>query len=80
MSLEKWAKYGWLKAEPTSRDEIKSLLTIVERDLKDANVPGGLRGSAVRGGFQRRSHRGERCLASGWLSHVNAGRASHKDH
>ncbi len=39
MSLEKWAEYGWLKVEPTSRDEIKSLLTIVERDLKDANVP-----------------------------------------
>jgi hypothetical protein len=38
MSLEKWADYGWLKAEPTSRDEIKSLLTIVDRDLKDANV------------------------------------------
>ncbi len=38
MSLEKWAHYGWLKAEPTSRDEIKSLLTIVDRDLKDANV------------------------------------------
>ncbi len=38
MSLEKWVEYGWLKAEPTSRDEIKSLLTIVERDLKDANV------------------------------------------
>ena len=38
MSLEKWVEYGWLKVEPTSRDEIKSLLTIVERDLKDANV------------------------------------------
>jgi hypothetical protein len=38
MSLEKWADHGWLKAEPTSRDEIKSLLTIVDRDLKDANV------------------------------------------
>jgi hypothetical protein len=38
MSLEKWAEYGWLKAEPTSPDEIKSLLTIVDRDLKDANV------------------------------------------
>jgi HEPN domain-containing protein len=38
MSLRKWAEYGWLKAEPTSRDEIKSLLTIVKRDLKDANV------------------------------------------
>lgn len=38
MSLEKWAEYGWLKPEPTTRDEIKSLLTIVDRDLKDANV------------------------------------------
>ncbi len=38
MSLEKWVEYSWLKAEPTSRDEIKSLLTIVDRDLKDANV------------------------------------------
>jgi len=38
MSLEKWVEYSWLKAEPTSRDEIKSLLTIVDRDLTDANV------------------------------------------
>jgi hypothetical protein len=38
VSLEKWAEYGWLKPELTSRDEIRSLLTIVERDLKDANV------------------------------------------
>lgn len=38
MSLEKSAEFGWLKAEPTSRDEIRSLLTIVDRDLKDANV------------------------------------------
>jgi hypothetical protein len=38
MTLEKWAEHGRLKAEPTSRDEVKSLLTIVDRDLKDANV------------------------------------------
>ncbi len=38
MSLEKWVEYGWLKAEPTSRDEIQSLVTIIERDLKDAKV------------------------------------------
>jgi hypothetical protein len=31
-------QWGWLKAEPTSRDEIKNLLAIVDRDLKDANV------------------------------------------
>ncbi len=38
MSLEKWAEYGWLKAEPTSGHEIRSLLAIIDRDLKDANV------------------------------------------
>ena len=38
MNLEKWAEYGWLKAEPTSRDEIRGLLTIVDRDLKGADV------------------------------------------
>jgi hypothetical protein len=38
MSLDKWLENTWVKKEPTSRDEIKGLLTIVERDLKDANV------------------------------------------
>lgn len=38
MSLEKWAEFGWLKTEPTSRDEIKNLLAIVDRDLKDVSV------------------------------------------
>ncbi len=38
MSLQKWAEYGWLIAEPTSHDEIRGLLDIVTRDLKDANV------------------------------------------
>lgn len=38
--MEKWAEYGWVKAEPTSREEVKGLLTIVERDLKDATLEG----------------------------------------
>lgn len=38
MSLEKWVESGWLRAEPSSRDEIKNLLSIVARDLKDAEV------------------------------------------
>jgi hypothetical protein len=38
MSLEKWAEYSWLKPEPTSPDEIRGLLDIVARDLKDASV------------------------------------------
>jgi hypothetical protein len=38
MSLEKWAENSWLKREATSHDEIKNLLSIVERDLKDASV------------------------------------------
>ncbi len=38
MSLEKWAEYGWLHAEPTSPEEIAGLLGIVKRDLGDARV------------------------------------------
>jgi hypothetical protein len=38
MSLEKWAEYGWLKAEPSSPDEIRDLLGIVTRALKDSEV------------------------------------------
>jgi len=38
MRLEKWVEYGWLKAEPTSRDEVKALVAIVDRDLNDAKV------------------------------------------
>ena len=38
MSLEKWVEYGWLRQEPTSPDEIRSLLGIVERNLGDAKV------------------------------------------
>ena len=36
MSLKQWADNGWLKAEPTSKDEIANLLGIADRDLKDA--------------------------------------------
>ena len=38
MSLEKWREYGWLKSEPSSREEIVDLLGIVTRALKDAKV------------------------------------------
>ena len=38
MPLEKWAEYGWLKAESTSPQEIGDLLSIVKRDLADAEV------------------------------------------
>ena len=38
MSLEKWAEYGWLKAEPVSPEEIADLLGIISRDLQDARV------------------------------------------
>jgi uncharacterized protein (UPF0332 family) len=36
MSLERWAKNGWLRPHKTSAREISDLLGIVERDLKDA--------------------------------------------
>lgn len=38
MSLEKWVEYGWLKTEPTSSQEIRDLLGIVERGLGDSKV------------------------------------------
>jgi len=38
MSLEKWVENGWLRAEPTSPEEIADLLGIVIRDLHDARV------------------------------------------
>ncbi len=36
MTLKQWQTNGWLKIEPTSRDEIANLLAMVDRDLKDA--------------------------------------------
>src|SRR5246127_4092589 len=38
MSLEKWVEYGWLRHEPTSPNEIKDLLGIVDRSLADSKV------------------------------------------
>lgn len=36
MSLETWAKNGWLRPHKITRQEIADLIGIVERDLKDA--------------------------------------------
>lgn len=36
MSLTDWANNGWLRPHTTSPQEIRNLLDIVERDLKDA--------------------------------------------
>ena len=36
MSLETWAKNGWLRPHQTNRQQITDLLAIVERDLADA--------------------------------------------
>ena len=38
MNLKEWVEYGWLRPEPTSPDEINSLLGIAERGLADAKV------------------------------------------
>lgn len=38
MSLTQWADNGWLKPHRTSPKEISSLLSIVERDLNDAQM------------------------------------------
>lgn len=36
MSLENWAKNGWLRPHQTNRQQIADLLAIVDRDLADA--------------------------------------------
>lgn len=38
MSLANWEKNGWLKPHRTSKDEIRKLMEIVERDLKDSST------------------------------------------
>ena len=38
MSLEKWVEYGWLKAEPSSPEEIRDLFSLIERAVNDARV------------------------------------------
>jgi len=37
MTLKQWADNGWLKEHRSSAEEIRNLLAIVERDLKDAS-------------------------------------------
>jgi hypothetical protein len=36
MSLKEWANNGWLRPHQSSRQEMAGLLSIVDRDLKDA--------------------------------------------
>lgn len=36
MSLKQWEDNGWLKSETASRDEIRNLLVIVDRDIRDS--------------------------------------------
>jgi len=42
MTLKEWLDSGWLKPHTTSRGEIASLLSIVQRDLQDAARGGGI--------------------------------------
>jgi len=40
MTLSNWAKNEWLKPHQTSKQEISGLLSIVERELRDAAIQG----------------------------------------
>ena len=40
MSLADWERNGWLRAHNTSRQEIRDLLEVVERDLNDSEAGG----------------------------------------
>ena len=39
-TLREWYGVGWLVAHETSREEIRELLAIVDRDLADSRLPG----------------------------------------
>ncbi len=40
MSLDSWARNGWLRPHPTTRPQLADLLAIVDRDLEDATAEG----------------------------------------
>jgi hypothetical protein len=40
MSLRGWVQYGWLTEHQSSREEIKNLLGVVDRDLKECQAKG----------------------------------------
>lgn len=40
MSLSDWVKNGWITEQKSSRDEIRDLLVVVERDLHDCRTAG----------------------------------------
>jgi uncharacterized protein (UPF0332 family) len=74
MSLEKWVEYGWLKAEPSSPEEIRDLFGIVTRALNDANVDvisDDLRFQAAFGAALTAANAALR--ASGYRTRVQAG-------
>ena len=40
MSLSDWAKAQWLTEQPSSRDEVRNLLGVADRDLRDCQIKG----------------------------------------
>lgn len=40
MSLSDWQKAGWVTPHQPTRDEIRALLAVADRDLRDSDVPG----------------------------------------
>ena len=40
MSLSDWLTFGWATAHAPTRDEIRALLAVADRDLKDSAVAG----------------------------------------
>jgi hypothetical protein len=40
MSLNDWLRYGWLVEHQPTADEIRGLLAVMERDLRDCEVEG----------------------------------------
>lgn len=40
MSLSEWQTFGWLTTHQPTSDEIRALLAVADRDLRDSDVTG----------------------------------------
>jgi hypothetical protein len=76
MSLEKWVEYGWLKREPTSRDEIEGLLSIADSRPSRLQGRGYLDRPSIYRSLQFRACGSNSRTSGRWLSYVYPSRTS----
>jgi hypothetical protein len=73
MSLQKWVEYGWLRAESSSADEVRGLISIMSRSLKDAQVEAISDDLRFHAAFSAALKANLALRASGYRTRVQAG-------